>query len=94
MQCVRDFNGGGATLTQYPGSPGFALMLLREHDPLHCWELHPTDERILRATLASVLGFLSYDFFFVDPRLMVVVPPAVARNSVSTTAPMAAPAAA
>ena len=53
VQCVRDFNGGGPTLTQYPGSPGFALMLLRAHDPLHCWELHPTDERILRATLAS-----------------------------------------
>jgi 23S rRNA (adenine2030-N6)-methyltransferase len=54
MQCVRDFNGGGsAALTQYPGSPSFASMLLREHDPLHCWELHPTDERILRATLAS-----------------------------------------
>ncbi len=50
---VREFNGGGERLAQYPGSPGFATMLLRPTDPLHCWELHPTDERILRATLAS-----------------------------------------
>jgi 23S rRNA (adenine2030-N6)-methyltransferase len=50
---VREFNGGGDRLTQYPGSPGFASMLLRPTDPLHCWELHPTDERILRAALAS-----------------------------------------
>jgi 23S rRNA (adenine2030-N6)-methyltransferase len=52
VDCVREFNGGGERLTQYPGSPGFASMLLRPTDPLHCWELHPTDERILRATLA------------------------------------------
>jgi 23S rRNA (adenine2030-N6)-methyltransferase len=50
---VREFNGGGERLAQYPGSPGFATLLLRPTDPLHCWELHPTDERILRATLAS-----------------------------------------
>jgi 23S rRNA (adenine2030-N6)-methyltransferase len=50
---VREFNGGGDRLTQYPGSPGFAMLLLRPTDPLHCWELHPTDERILRAALAS-----------------------------------------
>jgi 23S rRNA (adenine2030-N6)-methyltransferase len=53
VQCVRDFNGGSTTLTQYPGSPSFAAMLLRATDPLHCWELHATDERILRATLAQ-----------------------------------------
>jgi 23S rRNA (adenine2030-N6)-methyltransferase len=53
VQCVRDFNGGGERLTQYPGSPGFAMLLLRATDPLHCWELHPTDERILRAALAT-----------------------------------------
>jgi 23S rRNA (adenine2030-N6)-methyltransferase len=29
VQCVRDFNGGGERLTQYPGSPAFASMLLR-----------------------------------------------------------------
>jgi 23S rRNA (adenine2030-N6)-methyltransferase len=49
---VRAFNGGDK-LTQYPGSPAFANALLRESDPLHCYELHPTDERILRAYLKS-----------------------------------------
>jgi len=53
VECVRAFNGGGDRLRQYPGSPGFASMLLRPTDPLHCWELHPTDERILRAALAE-----------------------------------------
>jgi 23S rRNA (adenine2030-N6)-methyltransferase len=48
---VREFNGGGA-LEQYPGSPSIAAMLLRPTDPLHCYELHPTDERILRAALS------------------------------------------
>jgi 23S rRNA (adenine2030-N6)-methyltransferase len=50
---VRDFNGGGSALTQYPGSPGFASLLLRPTDPMQCFELHPTDERILRAALAG-----------------------------------------
>jgi 23S rRNA (adenine2030-N6)-methyltransferase len=50
---VREFNGGGSRLAQYPGSPAFANMLLRPTDPLHCYELHPTDERILRAYLGS-----------------------------------------
>jgi 23S rRNA (adenine2030-N6)-methyltransferase len=49
---VREFNGGGS-LEQYPGSPAIANMLLRPTDPLHCYELHPTDEKILRAYLAG-----------------------------------------
>jgi 23S rRNA (adenine2030-N6)-methyltransferase len=49
---VREFNGGGK-LEQYPGSPAIANLLLRPTDPLHCFELHPTDERILRAYLAA-----------------------------------------
>lgn len=53
VQLVRDFNGGGAKLEQYPGSPGFAQMLLREHDRLRLYELHPTDERILAAFLGG-----------------------------------------
>jgi 23S rRNA (adenine2030-N6)-methyltransferase len=48
---VREFNGGGA-LEQYPGSPSIAALLMRPTDPLHCYELHPTDERILRAARA------------------------------------------
>lgn len=54
LDLVRDFNGGaGARLTQYPGSPAIAQMLLRPGDPLHLYEMHPTDERILRAFLAD-----------------------------------------
>ncbi|MFM8928975.1 MAG: 23S rRNA (adenine(2030)-N(6))-methyltransferase RlmJ [Betaproteobacteria bacterium] len=52
LQLVRDFNGGtGAKLTQYPGSPAIAQALMRPTDPLHVYEMHPTDERILRAFL-------------------------------------------
>jgi 23S rRNA (adenine2030-N6)-methyltransferase len=53
VDLVRRFNGRGDRLTQYPGSPGFASLLLRPTDPLHCYELHATDERILRAALAQ-----------------------------------------
>jgi 23S rRNA (adenine2030-N6)-methyltransferase len=52
VDLVRAFNGNGA-LTQYPGSPAFASLLLRPTDPLHAWELHPTDERILRTYLSD-----------------------------------------
>jgi 23S rRNA (adenine2030-N6)-methyltransferase len=59
VSLVREFNGGGDALTpltplaQYPGSPAFALMLMRPTDPLHCYELHPTEERILKSYLSS-----------------------------------------
>jgi 23S rRNA (adenine2030-N6)-methyltransferase len=49
---VSAFNGGGA-LQQYPGSPAIANLLLRADDRLHLYELHPTDERILRAFLGT-----------------------------------------
>jgi 23S rRNA (adenine2030-N6)-methyltransferase len=48
---VRAFNGDTGQLEQYPGSPAIANLLLRPTDPLHCYELHATDERILRAYL-------------------------------------------
>jgi 23S rRNA (adenine2030-N6)-methyltransferase len=54
---VQRFNGmqgdGWPALTQYPGSPAIANMLLRADDRLHLYELHPTDERILRAFLGK-----------------------------------------
>jgi len=54
LQLVRDFNGGpGAKLSQYPGSPAIAQALMRPGDPLHLYEMHPTDERILRAFLGA-----------------------------------------
>jgi len=49
---VRQFNAGG-TLEQYPGSPGFAQMVLRAQDRLRLFELHPTDYRILEAYLGK-----------------------------------------
>jgi 23S rRNA (adenine2030-N6)-methyltransferase len=52
VDLVRQFNGGGA-LEQYPGSPAFAQMLLRVTDPLHLYELHPTEHRILAAFLGA-----------------------------------------
>jgi 23S rRNA (adenine2030-N6)-methyltransferase len=60
VHLVRRFNGGDdvsaqddVALTQYPGSPAIARMLLRPTDPLRCYELHPTDERILAAYLGG-----------------------------------------
>jgi 23S rRNA (adenine2030-N6)-methyltransferase len=50
---VKQFNGAGNKLRQYPGSPGFAQMLLRPADRLRLCELHPTDHRILAAYLGK-----------------------------------------
>jgi 23S rRNA (adenine2030-N6)-methyltransferase len=57
---VRLFNPDG-TLTQYPGSPAFAQMLLRAQDQLRLFELHPTDHRILASYLGVVRGAEVYD---------------------------------
>ena len=43
---VRQFNPQGG-LTQYPGSPAFAHLVMRPGDQQRFFELHPTDERIL-----------------------------------------------
>lgn len=45
--------GNERKLTQYPGSPGVANLLARPQDKLHLYELHPTDERILRGFLGK-----------------------------------------
>jgi 23S rRNA (adenine2030-N6)-methyltransferase len=55
VERVREFNPPGA-LEQYPGSPAFARMLLRPHDQLRGFELHPTDFRILASYLGGVKG--------------------------------------
>ena len=57
---VREFNPDG-TLAQYPGSPSIALMLLRAQDELRAFELHPTEQKILRATLAGNPRATVYD---------------------------------
>src|SRR5215207_5500916 len=50
---VSDFNPkGGARI--YPGSPFIAQHLLRDHDKLKLFELHPTDARTLNANIAQL----------------------------------------
>jgi 23S rRNA (adenine2030-N6)-methyltransferase len=55
VELVRRFNPDGG-LSQYPGSPAIAQMLLRAQDQLRMFELHPTDHRILAAYLGQVKG--------------------------------------
>jgi 23S rRNA (adenine2030-N6)-methyltransferase len=52
---VRQFNGS-ERLSQYPGSPAFAHLLMRPQDQLHLYELHPTDHRILASYLGEETG--------------------------------------
>jgi len=57
---VRRFNPDGV-LAQYPGSPALAQMLLRPHDQPRAFELHPTEQKILHATLAATPSAIAYD---------------------------------
>ena len=43
-------------LTRYPGSPAIARMMLRPQDRLRLYELHPTDHRILDASMGGKSG--------------------------------------
>lgn len=53
LQVIRDFNPkGGAKI--YPGSPFIIHHLLRAHDKLKLFELHPTDARTLDANIAQL----------------------------------------
>src|SRR5664279_2484477 len=60
VELVRRFNPDGV-LAQYPGSPALAQMLLRRQDQLRAFELHPTEQKILRATLAGNRRATVYD---------------------------------
>lgn len=60
VELVRRFNPDGV-LSQYPGSPALAQMLLRPQDQLRAFELHPTEQKILRTTLAATPGAIAYD---------------------------------
>jgi 23S rRNA (adenine2030-N6)-methyltransferase len=53
LQIVRAFNQGDA-LRVYPGSPFIIQSLLRAHDRLKVFELHPTDMRALDGNLAQL----------------------------------------
>ncbi|MDM4768376.1 23S rRNA (adenine(2030)-N(6))-methyltransferase RlmJ [Pelomonas sp. SE-A7] len=50
VELVKEFNPDGQ-LRQYPGSPALANLLMREQDRLRCYEIHPTDQRILASYL-------------------------------------------
>ncbi|MDM0042513.1 23S rRNA (adenine(2030)-N(6))-methyltransferase RlmJ [Variovorax sp. J22G21] len=53
LDVVKAFNpNGGARV--YPGSPFITQHLLREHDKLKLFELHPTDSRTLSANIAQL----------------------------------------
>jgi 23S rRNA (adenine2030-N6)-methyltransferase len=53
LAVIADFNPkGGAKV--YPGSPFIVQHLLREHDRLKLFELHPTDSRTLNANIAQL----------------------------------------
>lgn len=52
VDLVHAFNPDGQ-LRQYPGSPAIANLLMREQDRLRCYELHPTDFRILESYLST-----------------------------------------
>ena len=53
MDTVKAFNTS-ATTKVYPGSPFIAQRLLREHDKLKLFELHPTDSRSLSGNVAQL----------------------------------------
>ena len=53
MQMVRSFNQGN-TIRNYPGSPFITQSLLRGHDRLKAFELHPTDMRSLAGNMAQL----------------------------------------
>ena len=51
---VGDFNPGKSSARIYPGSPFITQHLLRDHDKLKLYELHPTDARSLDANIAQL----------------------------------------
>ena len=55
VQLVQRHNPDG-TLEHYPGSPVLARMLLRAHDQLRLFELHPTDHALLQQMLGASKG--------------------------------------
>lgn len=53
LEVLRDFNPKGAPRI-YPGSPFITHHLLRSHDRLKLFELHPTDSHTLAANIAQL----------------------------------------
>lgn len=53
IEMIRSFNPN-QTLRYYPGSPWCALHLLRAHDRINLFELHPTDYQLLQQNLGDL----------------------------------------
>jgi 23S rRNA (adenine2030-N6)-methyltransferase len=53
LDLVASFNSKGSSRV-YPGSPFIIQRLLREHDKLKLFELHPTDAKTLAANIAQL----------------------------------------
>ncbi|MCZ2497362.1 23S rRNA (adenine(2030)-N(6))-methyltransferase RlmJ [Xylophilus sp. Kf1] len=53
LKLIGEFNSGGGTKV-YPGSPFVSERLMREHDRLKLFELHPTDARALSGNVAQL----------------------------------------
>ena len=53
LDLVASFNSKGSSRV-YPGSPFIIQRLLREHDKLKLFELHPTDSKTLSANIAQL----------------------------------------
>jgi 23S rRNA (adenine2030-N6)-methyltransferase len=53
LDVVAEFNKGGSSRV-YPGSPFMIQQLLRDHDKLKLFELHPTDAKTLAANIAQL----------------------------------------
>ncbi|MDH6591437.1 23S rRNA (adenine2030-N6)-methyltransferase [Variovorax sp. TBS-050B] len=54
LSVIHDFNPKGGAPRIYPGSPFIVQHLLRDHDRLKLFELHPTDARTLDANIAQL----------------------------------------
>ena len=54
VDLVHSFNASAASTKIYPGSPFIAQRLLRAHDRLKLFELHPTDHRLLAGNVAQL----------------------------------------
>ena len=53
LDVIAEFNKGGSSRV-YPGSPFMMAQLLRDHDKLKLFELHPTDAKTLAANIAQL----------------------------------------
>ena len=81
ISLVRQLNQS-ETLSVYPGSPWIAQQLLREHDQLRLFELHPTDSQLLGANFADAGRRVKVQHIDGFAGLKAALPPAPRRGLV------------